>query len=810
MKAYVDQLGTQSVDFQDQVEELAQWVEVAEKSVAKLASMAPEPAQLRLVLADMQGVIEHLDARGFSNLDQYIYQLDAKVEAILVERAALLVEAYTISLSREYDDAGNMIRTDAQMQSDDEEDTGDSNGGGARKALEGVVAMMHTGGVRHEILIRNQVLTVEPALDTSRLQLVRHLHTCLSVVVDLPRLRSSASDVSSAVVADDKSRSGGEDQTYRSVLSKLPTATLQSCVLAMESKMAAACAYADSWLQYQALYELDMEAVVAELGTSLGAWEALLLDMKRARASFDTSATRRRFGPIVVDYGAVQQKVNNKYDSWHKSILVRFGQLLGDALLHLFSSLRAGRESLERHTFDVTSTSDIVDSVTLLQGLSKKAKVWQAELVQAASIEKLLQRHRYHFAAEWLYSERVQGEWSAFEQILMRKQSKMQEQTALIQQNIAAEDSALEQRIKAFVEEWKKGRPVAPDLNHEVANAALATHEASLVKLESDHARLYAARKSLALDGTAVGNAESARLSSIRDELVGLKEIWAALRLIWVELDSLASKPFREGVDLRKALMRLQNEQTKLPGHMKTYESFEYLKNVLKERLAVNGSLKDLQSTMLRPKHEKMLLKELGLAHVPWNELTVGQLWAIPDLKAHAKAIKSILDTAQGESGLENFLSELREQWEATRLELVDYKSGRIALIRNWEPLFAQLSERLSDLSGMKQSPYFKTFEADALRWESKLNQAQAIFDVFIDVQRRWLAMSGTFEGSSDIQQQLATQFKRFKTFDRDFTRLMKDIHKVCWTHDRTFTHTLHSRCCLCRTLMTEIHIRRI
>ena len=36
--------------------------------------------------------------------------------------------------------------------------------------------------------------------------------------------------------------------------------------------------------------------------------------------------------------------------------------------------------------------------------------------------------------------------------------------------------------------------------------------------------------------------------------------------------------------------------------------------------------------------------------------------------------------------------------------------------------------------------------------------------------------MSGTFEGSSDIQVQLATQYKRFRSFDRDFTRLMKDI----------------------------------
>jgi len=39
----------------------------------------------------------------------------------------------------------------------------------------------------------------------------------------------------------------------------------------------------------------------------------------------------------------------------------------------------------------------------------------------------------------------------------------------------------------------------------------------------------------------------------------------------------------------------------------------------------------------------------------------------------------------------------------------------------------------------MKMSPYFKVFEEEALAWEDKLNRLLSLFDVWIDVQRRWV-----------------------------------------------------------------------
>ena len=61
-------------------------------------------------------------------------------------------------------------------------------------------------------------------------------------------------------------------------------------------------------------------------------------------------------------------------------------------------------------------------------------------------------------------------------------------------------------------------------------------------------------------------------------------------------------------------------------------------------------------------------------------------------------------------------------------------------LIRGWDDLFGKLREHLNALAAMRLSPYFKLFEEDALAWETRLTKMAALFDVWIDVQRRWVS----------------------------------------------------------------------
>ena len=53
-------------------------------------------------------------------------------------------------------------------------------------------------------------------------------------------------------------------------------------------------------------------------------------------------------------------------------------------------------------------------------------------------------------------------------------------------------------------------------------------------------------------------------------------------------------------------------------------------------------------------------------------------------------------------------------------------------------------------------------FEEEAITWEDKLNRIDALFDVWIDVQRRWVYLEGIFSGSADIKTLLPVETSRF------------------------------------------------
>ncbi len=76
----------------------------------------------------------------------------------------------------------------------------------------------------------------------------------------------------------------------------------------------------------------------------------------------------------------------------------------------------------------------------------------------------------------------------------------------------------------------------------------------------------------------------------------------------------------------------------------------------------------------------------------------------------------------------------------------------------------------------MKLSPYFKQFEEEALAWEDRLNRLNALFDVWIDVQRRWVYLEGLFTGSADIAYLLPTETSRFNVVSTEFLGMMKKV----------------------------------
>ena len=80
-----------------------------------------------------------------------------------------------------------------------------------------------------------------------------------------------------------------------------------------------------------------------------------------------------------------------------------------------------------------------------------------------------------------------------------------------------------------------------------------------------------------------------------------------------------------------------------------------------------------------------------------------------------------------------------------------------------------EMERRLEDemecsCKAKKQSHHAFSLQ-DAVSWEDKLNRISAMFDVWIDVQRRWVYLEGLFSGSADIATLLPMESARFSRF---------------------------------------------
>jgi dynein heavy chain 1 len=101
-----------------------------------------------------------------------------------------------------------------------------------------------------------------------------------------------------------------------------------------------------------------------------------------------------------------------------------------------------------------------------------------------------------------------------------------------------------------------------------------------------------------------------------------------------------------------------------------------------------------------------------------------------------------------------------------------------VKIVVAWDTLFTTLEDHLASLSSLKQSPYFKNipeFQEDTNNWESKLTNIRGIFDIWVEVQRKWIYLRGIFK-NVDIKSQLPAQYSKFKSIDNEYTALMKRV----------------------------------
>ncbi|KAL7751554.1 dynein heavy chain [Sorochytrium milnesiophthora] len=751
--------------FQDKVDKAIAITTDINQTVEQLRTMPYKHELLAAALSKVQKAVDGLSLEGFTNLEHWTARLNQKLEHVLTARLQTALKTWVVEFAKDVDENQVELLSAKRRRRkhsasrldifvDDDEQTEE-----VKPLLDPLV---------HEIRLRDQAMFLSPPLEAARAGWYRQLQDWLAVVCNLPRIQASRFEM------DLQADYTYADLTFRHLLMSLPDGSLAAVYQLVETKLHEAQQYVKVWLQYQSLWDLEPQAVFARLGDDLSKWQQILLEIRRARSTFDTSQSEKSFGAIIIDYEQVQAKVNAKYDQWQRDVLTKFGAKLGQTMRDTYNTIAKSRHDLEHQSAEGASTADAVSFIIFVQELKRKVAAWAADVEVFRSGQKVLERQRFLFPADWLYIEQIDGEWSAFNEILTRKNNAIQDQIAGLQQKIVVEDRGVEQKMKDVMAEWDKSKPVQGDIAPETAIATLNIFEGRLTRVKNDFEQISKAKEALGLDRTSEN-----RLVPVLEELRDLKSVWSALSTVWASFgeikDTLWSAVAPRKV--RQQLDSLLNETKEMPNRMRQYAAFEHVQDVLKQHLRVNALVTDLKSEALRERHWKQLLKTLRMSdRIVWSEMTLSHVWQL-DLKRNEAVIRDIIAVAQGEMALEEFLRQVKETWTNYALELVNYQN-KCRLIKGWDELFTKCSEHLNSLQAMKLSPYYKTFEEDAVNWEDKLNRTHVLFDVWIDVQRQWVYLEGIFTGSADIKHLLPIESSRFQNINAEFLSVMKKVYK--------------------------------
>ena len=743
--------GTVSL-LQEKAKNLATIKNTIQKTLADLSNCPYQTHEFESRLDEVQKNVDKLSLEEYSNLGPWVDEINSRIKKILLNRLQAAIHDWVVA----FEDAGSGeedIRRKVSL-------VGPMNEAPVKPGLP---------VIKHsvlELIMRNQVIYLDPPLEWARASWIHQLHDWLGVTCNLRRISASRFKMTISVRITDDAR-----------FDDLPaecTEALAKVYIAVEKKLTEVGNYVNEWLRFQSLWDLQAERVYEELGEHLPRWLQMLQEIRRVRATFDTAEESRTFGHTTIDYGQVQTKVNAKYDQWQHEILQKFGLRLEVRMREVSDELVKARHDLEGQTLEASSTAQAVQFITIVQSCKRRVKAWAPEVETFRQGEQTLRRHRYTFSRDWPHVSNIENHWSALNDLLNRKSKIVQDQVDALKAKILAEDQVVTEKIKDIEYQWNEDKPVDGKIPPNKASATLQSFEERIIKLQDESDMVDKAKEALDLPVR-----EVLTLPDVLEEVRDFKSVWANLETIWRSLNELRESLWTSIVPrkIRSSIDGLIKMTKDMPSRMRQYAAFEHMQGVLRQLLKSNSMLSALKSDAIRDRHWTKIFKEVGRGkrYSP-SSMALGDVWDL-NLVASEAIIRDIVAQAQGEMALEEFIKQVKETWSNYNLELVGYQ-GRCRLIRGWDDLFAKCSENLNSLQAMKHSPYYKQFEEEASAWEDKLNRVHVLFDVWIDVQRQWVYLEGVFTGNADIKHLLPTESNRFNNINTEFMAVMKKVYK--------------------------------
>uniref|UniRef100_A0A670I2K3 Dynein axonemal heavy chain 17 n=1 Tax=Podarcis muralis TaxID=64176 RepID=A0A670I2K3_PODMU len=270
------------------------------------------------------------------------------------------------------------------------------------------------------------------------------------------------------------------------------------------------------------------------------------------------------------------------------------------------------------------------------------------------------------------------------------------------------------------------------------------------------------------------------QLKACHKEVRLLKELWDMIVLVNESINDWKTTKWKEinveqmDLDCKK----FAKDVRALDKEMRAWDAFVGLDNTVKNMMTSLRAVTELQNPAIRDRHWKELMEATQVRFTMSEETTLADLLQL-NLHKFEDEVRSIVDKAVKESGMEKVLKALDSTWSTMQFEHEPHHRTGTMMLKSDEALVETLEENQVQLQTLMTSKYLAHFLQEVSSWQQKLSTADSVISIWFEVQRTWSHLESIFIGSEDIRNQLPEDSRRFDTIDKDFKELMADAVKT-------------------------------
>ncbi|KAF0993064.1 hypothetical protein HZS_1322, partial [Henneguya salminicola] len=696
------------------------------------------------ILAEIRTELSSVENYQFYNTEYYMYLVSQEVEQILFDRLISSLHEFLEIIESQPADREQLDSLCASSKT----------------------ALFRSGCVKcinFDIRLENKDISILPSIMDARNHIYTQLKNILAVVLLQDHLLFNM--INFLEIDSIK-------HSYKHLMNKLSPQDLHSICIGIEKINSNILNFCKIWTTFQVLWDVNFNDLSQKFKT-IEQWLEFYNSINSFKL-FRTSKSFRIYPFVIIRFKSVKTHINAKYNEWLDKIFTTISDLYNSKIISLYEQIKCEKHKIDTQKIAISSLIDISDTVCFFETQSENLASFTNSTIALSSVQKILETHNIPIK---ISATNIISECESYRVAHETFKFGLESQSQILREKVIQQSQSVIESVKAILIEWEEKKSADSNIIYEDAIKTSVEFEEKFKKSAELFKNISKTKQYLEIPETLDESYNLPfKLNNVIDELSDVKQAWEFVASMYKQIENIGLNTFStfSANSLNSSFDTIVNN-LKRSSSIKAYDCFIALQSRIDELLTMNSVINEHRAEFFKDRHWKILFSKLNVNYSQ-SSITISQLWSL-NISTNKNIFDDVFTTAQGEFGLENYLSSIKDYWSVGVFSFIPFKN-RFEVVNNWSEILSKLGDHINGLDSMRASPYFKGFSIEVEQWQEKLTFLLNLSEIWIDLQRKWIYLHGIFSDSSDISKLLSSESAKFNSCTNEFSTALRKISK--------------------------------